>query len=60
MISLFEPQDNVRRNDTIFSFDDCDTTQLFEVFVDEYQQEQENLDDEDAEFASECKAIFGE
>jgi len=59
MISLFEPQENVRRNDTLFSMDDLDSSGFLSIFVDDYQQEKEEIVDEDAEFAQECEAIFG-
>ena len=55
-VSLSQERDNKRRNDCLFSFDDLDSSQFLTIFVDEYQQEQEDLDDE---FASECEAIFG-
>jgi len=55
----FEKIENKHRNDAIFCIDDLDSSEFLSIFVDEYQQEQEDLDDEDAEFAQECDAIFG-
>ena len=55
----FEKIENKHRNDAIFCIDDLDSSGFLSIFVDEYQQEQEDLDDEDAEFAQECDAIFG-
>jgi hypothetical protein len=56
----FKQIENKHRNDCLFSFDDLDSSKFLSIFVDDYQQEKEEVLDEDAEFAQECEAIFGE
>jgi hypothetical protein len=49
--------ENKFRNDSLISIDDWDSTQLFEVLVDDFHPFQ---DEDEDEFAQECRALFGE